>query len=289
MTDELPLPVVVVYWSAPDWLTRCVDSLLQSDIPVEVTVVANSPDVPELPQTVRVIDAGSNRGYTGGANIGLSEWIGHKWCLVASHDLLVQPGTLRSMLQIGTSRPEVGVVGPAFEGWRPSHSRWEEEEDLAWVDWTSGACMMIRRQCYEAIGGLDERLGSYAEDIEYCVRAQAAGWRTAVATHATASTIGSKADLEWRLAMSHSNGVYIAAKTSGYRSASRLLQGLVGSWMRHALLGVLPRSNRSAHRTYRRAEGRALRRSVGLLWQLRAAGPGSGLTGPSDTKSQDDM
>ncbi|MET0167280.1 MAG: glycosyltransferase family 2 protein [Vicinamibacterales bacterium] len=40
----------------------------------------------------------------------------------------------------------------------------------------SGACMLVRRSVFNTLGGLDETLPMYFEDIDLCARARASGW-----------------------------------------------------------------------------------------------------------------
>lgn len=44
------------------------------------------------------------------------------------------------------------------------------------VDWLKGAALLIRREAWDAVGPLDERFFLYAEEIDWCKRAAAAGW-----------------------------------------------------------------------------------------------------------------
>jgi GT2 family glycosyltransferase len=44
------------------------------------------------------------------------------------------------------------------------------------VSWATGGCLLVRRDCFERLGGLDERFFLYYEDVDFCRRAAAAGW-----------------------------------------------------------------------------------------------------------------
>lgn len=45
------------------------------------------------------------------------------------------------------------------------------------VDWVTGACFAIRRECWEAVGPFDERFFLYYEEQDYCRRVRDAGFR----------------------------------------------------------------------------------------------------------------
>ena len=51
-------------------------------------------------------------------------------------------------------------------------------QEPAVVDWVTGACMMVRREAFDAVHGMDEQFFMYWEDADLCFRLKRAGWRT---------------------------------------------------------------------------------------------------------------
>jgi N-acetylglucosaminyl-diphospho-decaprenol L-rhamnosyltransferase len=55
--------------------------------------------------------------------------------------------------------------------------------------WYTAACVLVRAEAFRAVGGFDEGFFMYFEDVDLCLRLEAAGWRlaqepSAVAWHA---------------------------------------------------------------------------------------------------------
>lgn len=57
---------------------------------------------------------------------------------------------------------------------RMTDPKWKEPEE---IDWVIGACLMVRREILERVGGLDENFFMYCEDMDWCRRIKQAGWK----------------------------------------------------------------------------------------------------------------
>jgi N-acetylglucosaminyl-diphospho-decaprenol L-rhamnosyltransferase len=44
------------------------------------------------------------------------------------------------------------------------------------VGWVTGGCLLVRRECFQQLKGLDESFFLYYEDVDFCHRAALAGW-----------------------------------------------------------------------------------------------------------------
>ena len=235
--DERPaLPVYLVYFHAPDWLRSACASILTSDISVQLRVIDNSGDVPALDPAVRVIEAGGNLGFTGGANLALRDWMAGEaeFCVVGSHDLHVAPGTLALMRRALENDPELGIVGPVLAH---GPEMPEPSAGIAEVPWVSGTCMMLRRRCIEQIGLFDERYGSYAEDFDLCYRATRAGWRVALVGSAVAHGLGTAHGGQGSRRLA--NSVLFDRKFYGLRGGLITLARTIGGVPRALLAGRL--------------------------------------------------
>jgi hypothetical protein len=158
----------------------------------------------------RVIESGGNRGFSAGNNLGIAEARGRA-LLLLNPDAEVVGDAIPRLLDGLRDDPSVGIVGPALrypDGTsQPSRRRFPTrltaflESTLVqqyWranrvldryfvadrpddarqeVDWLNGACLLVRREVLERTGGFDEGYFMYSEELDFCERARAAGWR----------------------------------------------------------------------------------------------------------------
>jgi len=208
--------IVIVAHNQLDYCRRCVDSVrAHTRPPMELILVDNgsSDGVGAWFDTVpgaRVIHTGENLGYPAGANRGLDRATGHP--LLLNSDTVVPPAWLERLEAALFSAPDVGMAGPVSNcvsgiqqvpgppGDAPGHiaawararaetcaGRRTETERLV------GFCVLIRRDAFERVGGLDERfgLGNY-EDDDYCLRLRLAGYRLVIAEDCAIYHYGSR-------------------------------------------------------------------------------------------------
>ena len=213
--QHVALSAVVVNYCQWGNTARLARQLLSSEIAdsgtAEVVVVDNhSPShkaVPRLRRTlgVSVRRFGRNFGFARavneGARLGRGEWL-----LVLNPDMSVPPNFLddvhRAIERADVSAEKIGVIGFKLEhsDGSPQHSCGEfptlagtlrglflpraerkchavDADGPTAVPWLTGCCLLVRRDCLEEVGGMDEEFFLYYEDVDFCRRAGVAGWR----------------------------------------------------------------------------------------------------------------
>jgi N-acetylglucosaminyl-diphospho-decaprenol L-rhamnosyltransferase len=58
------------------------------------------------------------------------------------------------------------------------------------VDWIAGAFMLLRREVFEQVGGMDEAYWMYSEETDWCYRIKQAGWKIAYLPEVAITHVG---------------------------------------------------------------------------------------------------
>lgn len=222
----------------------------------------------------------ANRGYAAGINRGLAALrdprrLGGRMeaALVCNADIRLTTPAVLELLRALQADDRIGVVAPrlldadgatapsirrnpsvartAFEalvggklaGLTPlgeivsSRARYRRSH---FVDWASGAVLLVRADCLDDVGPWDESLFLYSEEVDFQQRAEELGWRTWFAADAVVSHRGGAAHVRGDLwALLCTNRVRVYSRRHG-PVASRLF------WTA-ALVGQLVRGMRPPH------------------------------------------
>lgn len=175
----------------------------------EIIVIDNgskSDDVSQLQALfpeVRILSTGINRGFASGNNIGIQTALreGADYLFLLNNDTEIFPDTLKILVDKAEKDSSIGIVGPAIYDLAgpqrlsitsgrvnlmtgvSSSAELEEmhkRNDVEAIDiqFVTGCALLIKRSVVEQIGLLDETFFLYFEEVDWCIRARNAGFRT---------------------------------------------------------------------------------------------------------------
>jgi len=206
--------VVILTWNDdPVLVDAAVASAIDSELPgdVSVVVVDNASTLPYsgiADHRVRVIRAATNLGVGGGRNFGIAYGEAPLVCILDS-DASLRPDCLAALVAELDRVGDVGLAAPVFVDQAPQASagrapgvvrkllRATNHTDhyasspgqgtgTAWdVDFAIGACQVFRRSAFDAVGGIDSSAQFGPEDVDFCLRLRAHGWRVRQVASAT--------------------------------------------------------------------------------------------------------
>ena len=208
MTDPRAA-VIIPVWNGRADLPRCLDALLAQDYPdFQVIAVDNASDdgsadlITANYPDVTLLRNPTNRGFAAACNAGLHHAFTAERAadvaILLNQDTEVQLGWLANLVAPLTADPQVGMTGskalypngtiqhagadldPQVGGLHrgvgePDAGQWDQPGD---ADFLSGVSLAISRSAYDTVGGLDEGFSpAYFEDVDWCYRVRAAGFR----------------------------------------------------------------------------------------------------------------
>lgn len=213
--NPIALSAVIVSYNTCEMTLRCLRELMIAlqGLTAEVWVVDNgSADgsvtaIREKFPEVLLIDAGRNLGFGTANNLAMQQARG-KYLLLLNSDAFPRPGSIAALVAHLEERPQAAVVGPRLlnedgslqqscfrfpsplQAWLENlwitvlFSNHQSLGDYRFwlhdgsreVDFAVGACLLVRRSVYQALGGFDERFFMYQEEADWQRRMHDAGW-----------------------------------------------------------------------------------------------------------------
>jgi GT2 family glycosyltransferase len=150
---------------------------------------------------VELIRTGANLGFAGGNNVGLRRAFERdaEWALLINNDAIAEPGLTDALAGAAAARPDAGLLackilfedgrtvqyaGATFNarlgysgrltGYGSPDRR--DDDGVRDVGRADGAALALSRAAFEQVGGLDESLFMYVEDVELSLRVRRAGF-----------------------------------------------------------------------------------------------------------------
>ncbi len=200
---------VVVNWNGGDANLECLASLVSAGVAEERVVFVDNASADGSVERVLaahpalvLLRNDRNVGFGHGANRGIEHALGAgaERVLLLNNDAVLGEGALPA-LEAALENPEVGIVGPRV--------LYKEEPELLWscggtltfrqnlttmighrrpdgpeyrrsfdVDYVTGCAMLVRREVFEKAGLFEGDYFAYHEDVELCVAAREAGFRS---------------------------------------------------------------------------------------------------------------
>jgi GT2 family glycosyltransferase len=183
-----------------------------------------------------------NLGFAASVNAALDVIDDEDVCLLNA-DALVPQGFLDGLSRSANSRPDVGTATPLSNNGEytsfPVAFRSNDLPDAAAIARLHraaaavnagltvelpngiGFCLYITNSCLRSVGKFSQRFGrGYYEDVEFCLRARAAGWRNICAADVFVGHAGSRSFKTEKVLLVHRNAKLVAAAYRGFDVAA---------------------------------------------------------------------
>ena len=248
-----PVTLIIVAWNQLEKTLDCLKTVVALDYPdFRVLLVDNGSEPPLAPAIsarfpdVMMLRLPANLGFAGGYNAGLRRALesDSRYFLLLNNDTLLRPDVLTKLVAEIEQAADVGLVtAKIYYAADPQRiwtvganlnvfldlkdggagqidtGQWDDPRD---IDFAPFCALLIRRDVIEEVGLLDEEFFLYYEDMDYCRRTKAAGWRVRLcpAAHVlhdvSASSGGRDSPME-RYWMAQSSGRYFRKHGRGPR------------------------------------------------------------------------
>ena len=204
---------IVVTHNAAAWIERSLESLAGTGAEVIVVDNASTDGTPGLVREkfpdARVIEQ-ENKGFGAGNNAGMRAASG-RYYLLLNPDAWLTEGALDKLVAFADEHPEAAVVGPRLlnpdgslqRSVRGYPSPWRiateyfflrklgprthalnaffgeqfDHESVREAEYLFGACLLVRREAVDEVGGFDEDFFLMSEEVDWCYRFREAGWK----------------------------------------------------------------------------------------------------------------
>jgi len=213
----MKLSIVTINTKKKDLTLACVDSLWDvyktnfKNDEYELIIVDNKSEDSSIQEfktfitkheckNVHIIESTHTLGFGANNNLGVEKAKGDV-ILLLNNDTIVKDG-ITQMLSYMQQHSQVSILGGSLKNFdgtpQPCAGKFytpfnalllmtgmqrfglldKTPNRIEQVDWVKGALCMIRKEVFTSLGGFDEKIFMYTEDMELCYRAHLVGYKT---------------------------------------------------------------------------------------------------------------
>ena len=187
MFSAADVTAIVVAYNSAAMLPACLADLAAANVAVIVVDNASHDDSASVARAAgaQVVRSPHNQGYGRGNGLGIAA-ARTRFVLICNPDLLVGRGAIAALLDAAVLFPEAGLLAPLLiepDGRRfvparsllsPDHLNQAGKalvpEGPASIPFVSGACFLIEKALFDAVGGFDPDIFLFYEDDDLCRR-----------------------------------------------------------------------------------------------------------------------
>lgn len=191
--------IIIVTYNSLKWIEECLNSILQSTVPVIPLVIDNN----STDDTVRFVKAkfpelilwekNENLGFGKANNIGMSYALKQNadFVFLLNQDAFLERNTIEKLVSVASENPDYGVLSPIQLDYSGKHLEKyflkfisenisttfysdfllkNEVKTIYEINFIQAAAWLLPKKTLEIIGGFDPMFFHYGEDNNYCQR-----------------------------------------------------------------------------------------------------------------------
>ncbi|KAF2510803.1 glycosyltransferase family 2 protein [Flavobacterium zhairuonense] len=201
--------VVIVTYNPLKWIEKCLDSLIQSTISVEILIIDNNSTdgfqeilKSKYPQ-IMFVQSSSNLGFGAANNIGIRKAYNNDadFVFLLNQDAWVQPDTIEKLISAQQKQPEYGIISPMHLNGKGDELDYnfsnyiipyqckklysdiylnKIQPNVYQVSFVNAAGWLLSRKCIELVGGFNPSFFHYGEDDNYVERVHFHGMKVGI-------------------------------------------------------------------------------------------------------------
>ena len=193
------IAVVIVTFNGEIWLKKNLNSLLNSNYPIDIIIVDNASTDKTIStikefSTIELIQSKENLGFGKANTIGIDFALkkGADAVLLLNQDTWIYENTISSLVEALFENSNLGIVSPLHysadektfdENFYTYFNRFEKEEDsesIRIVPFINAAAWLVSKECFTKTGYFDPIFSHYGEDRNFCERVKYHGFKIGV-------------------------------------------------------------------------------------------------------------